>query len=398
MNADASYAIKYRYSGSSSTAAWLSTENFTACYDASDYNGLLKAFESITTTTKTEVHVTNPVVTDTLSSAVEMVLANQTASADNVEYKVPAFWVKDGSVSGTNAETSKSISDSDKGTQCTLQSVTTNDERQQIATYSLDGVDGAVTYNFGTKTITWKVASSLPSGSTKTLVYSVTAVASTDAIAKGDTDTGTHVGEYGYKSNSSATLTYDGGNKTFPHPVVVPTRKLTVSKTITGDAAEAGKAFKFQLDLSSNASTANFIDLIKQVYPDATWQADSNVITFSLTPEQLATAKSTTIKLPAGTKYQVSEEYVSGYTTKVAIDNGDAADRTKDATTKLIAATDSAQTLSNDTTVAFTNDKTMPVPTGVHRDVRPYVAAMAIALAGAALLLLENERRKRLGR
>ena len=394
--ADAAYAIKYRYSDSDESSKWLSTENFKACYEANNYSELLKAFESITTTTKTDVHVTNPVVTDQLSSAVDMVLAEQTASADSEEYEVPAFWVKDAVVSGTNNTTDTSISD--KGTQCTLQSVTTNDEGQKIATYSLDDVNGAVTYNLSTRTITWKVASSLPSGSTKTLVYSVTAVASTDAIAKGDTDTGTHVGEYGYKSNTSATLTYDGGNKTFPHPVVVPTRKLTVSKTITGDAAEAGKAFKFQLDLSSNASTANFIDLIKQVYPDATWQADSNVITFSLTPEQLATAKSTTITLPAGTKYQVSEEYVSGYTTKVAIDGGNAADRTKDVKTSLIAATDSAQTLSNDTTVAFTNDKTMPVPTGVHRDVRPYVAAMAIALAGAALLLLENERRKRLGR
>ena len=384
------YAVGYNYSDDD---GWLKTK-FDGYYTASNIETLKAALnKAISDSTSTTVDVTNPKVEDKLSSAVEIVDVSQRAEEGGT-YNVPQFWVVSNAVDETTSGNAKTETN-----RCTLQRVTKNAESNNLetATYKFGDVDDAVVYDFDTRTITWKVADSLPSGSTKTLVYSVTAVASTDAIAEGDTDTGTHSSQYGYKSNTSATLTYDGGDKTFPHPVVVPTRKLTVSKTITGDAAEAGKAFKFQLDLSSNASTANFIDLIKQVYPDATWQADSNVITFSLTPEQLATAKSTTIKLPAGTQYQVSEEYVSGYTTKVAIDNGAAADRTKGAN-NLIAATDNAQTLSNDTTVAFTNDKTMPVPTGVHRDVRPYVAAMAIALAGAALLLLENERRKRLGR
>ncbi len=180
------------------------------------------------------------------------------------------------------------------------------------------------------------------------------------------------------------------------------TKKLTVSKTVTGDAAEINKSFKFKLDLSKNRpQQIAAIKELNNTRTDLTWETVegrvTGVVAFEITPEELATAKSIDgIKLLNGTKYQLYEEAETGYVTYV----GDVQESNKRTAGEdgWIQAFNSDQTFNGtDTTVAFTNNKTMPVPTGVRKGIRPYMAALVIALAGAALLLLENECRKRLG-
>ncbi len=176
---------------------------------------------------------------------------------------------------------------------------------------------------------------------------------------------------------------------------------LTVSKTVTGDAAEINKAFTFKLDLSGNdSSKIASIKKLNEGRTDLTWEQTSDsttenpkytgVVIFTITPDKWEEAKfDDGIKLLSGTKYQLYEKAETGYVTYVE-------GKQKTAENDWIKAFDSTQTFSEAKTIAFTNHKDMPSPTGVHKDILPYVIGMGIALAGVALLLLENERRKRL--
>lgn len=263
-NGAVAYAIKYAYNAGGDLASyskWVEdADNFKKCYSPDDYTELVNALKEAVSTRKVDVHVKDPSVTDTLSDAVDMVLVEQTASTDSKKYSVPEFWVKDGIVSGTekNNESKQSVSDSDKGTKCTLQSVETNaDGTLKKATYS-NGVE----YDFAGKKITWTVATrDFGSDSTKTLVYRVEAKEpSSMTKVDGDAGTGTHAGEQGYRSNEKATLTYDTDKtKDFDHPVVVPQIKkdgyVVVKKLLTGDAYSTKDSFTFKVTVDSTKLT-----------------------------------------------------------------------------------------------------------------------------------------------
>lgn len=233
---------------------WLSS-NFDGSFTANTEKALWNALSSASGGDEV-VSVSNPVVTDQLSSAVEMVNVEQTATENEQAYSVPQFWVT-GKATGKDGSTNAKLN----ANQCKLRSVTENDDKTlATATYSFGGVNNAVVYDFSTKTITWNVADTLPSGSTKTLIYSVTAVTPTSntQLETADADTGTHSSQQGYKSNKEAKLTYDnGGEKTFPHPVVVPSTTVTITKNVVGTYVSSDRKYSFTATFSNIPTVKN---------------------------------------------------------------------------------------------------------------------------------------------
>ena len=194
---------------------------------------------------------------------------------------------------------------------------------------------------------------------------------------------------YGTNNSVAFANTYEKAKKT-----------LTIEKTVTGTGASVdSNGYTFSLGITKADGTA-LTDADKATI--ASWNTSvmtggySDTVTVKPTAVETAGKASVKITLPAGYKYQVKENKSNceNYTTTIA---GVTGEETKVGNVKYYGMKEAA-TLTADTTISFTNTYDIPTPAGIHRDILPYVISMGIALAGAALLLLENQRKRRLSR
>jgi len=190
------------------------------------------------------------------------------------------------------------------------------------------------------------------------------------------------------------TLSADKGNLNDSYPV--QTLNLAISKTVTGNQGSKDQYFKFTVNLTSPAGSADQtyaivghdVEVPQTAYNNAT----KNVETINVTNGKgsvelwLKHGQTVTIKdMLYGTSYTITESENTGYTVKSAI-TGDTTDATAN------GATASDTSLEASTTVAFTNDKQAIVPTGVI--LNSGAPIMGLLLAAALLLLVTAGKRK----
>lgn len=189
------------------------------------------------------------------------------------------------------------------------------------------------------------------------------------------------------KANFDGAITQ---NTTYYAHYVPQSGSLSVSKNVTGSAANVDQSFTFEL---SCAALAGKTFTAEGVAGSVTFD-NQGVATVQLKHGQSVTLT----EVPAGSRVAVRETGLSGNagtSSKVSINNGAAETVAKDgqtATTRKTVTIASNQTQ----TLAFTNSAEAVSATGVSLDAGPMAGLFAVAAAGAGALAASGcKRRKR---
>ena len=207
--------------------------------------------------------------------------------------------------------------------------------------------------------------------------------------------------------DENADKTAKDGKKTDGFVNTYDTNDLTLSKTVTGNQGSKDKYFKFEVTIKNAvAGTVYDVDLTS---------ADSTVIENSATnaeyvgkanPTYITVGKDGTVTtnfylqngqsikifgLAEDTAYKI-EETPEDYTPSVEITG----DKTRTADSSDVSLSDNVvydTELTEDTTVAFTNDRQGTIPTGVILSVAAPVAIGVAVLGGIVFLFIRNKKR-----
>ncbi len=149
------------------------------------------------------------------------------------------------------------------------------------------------------------------------------------------------------------------------------TNELTITKTTTGSLGDRAKQFTFTLDVTAaNGETVSFPESAEYTY-----DRETGKVTFTL-----ANGESLTLPgIPYGADFSVSEN-ADGYIAKVA--EGSAAQTESESFAK--------SGMTEDVTVNYTNSLDGAPDTGVFLDSLPYILLLAIAGAGAAVIVMRR--------
>ena len=157
------------------------------------------------------------------------------------------------------------------------------------------------------------------------------------------------------------------------------TQTITVTKTVTGNMGNINQDFTFKVTLRDNEGTA--LTVKPDGMTDEQWSPFKDG-TFTLNG---STNKSKVITVPYGASIQIEETAVSGYTTQYQVDH-DTAQQSNSC---------SINSISGDHTVAFTNDNTATIDTGVTLDFLPYVLLiLGVGVVVALWLVMSAKKRK----
>ena len=170
---------------------------------------------------------------------------------------------------------------------------------------------------------------------------------------------------------------------------------LTIAKQVTGEMGDRDKQFTFQIQLKESDGsiltgeydyTGGVMEGMTGITaPEpGTLRLEDGAADFTLSHGQTITIHG----LPVGTSYTITEPdaQADGYTVTA---NGEDAKMTRDASCN--------GTLSQDTTVTFTNEKATAVPTGIRLDTLPWLLTLACGLGGCAALCVTGKIRRRKG-
>ena len=188
------------------------------------------------------------------------------------------------------------------------------------------------------------------------------------------------------KANFDGTITQ---NTTYYAHYVPQSGSLSVSKNVTGSAANVDQSFTFELSCAALAGKTFTAEGV----------ADS--VTFNnqgVTTVQLKHGQSVTLtEVPAGSRVAVRETGLSGNartSSKVSINNGAAETVATDGQTATAPMT--VTIASNQTqTLAFTNSAEAVSATGVSLDAGPMAGLFAVAAAGAGALAASGYKRRK---
>lgn len=189
------------------------------------------------------------------------------------------------------------------------------------------------------------------------------------------------------KANFDGAITQ---NTTYYAHYVLQSGSLSVSKSVTGSAANVGQSFTFELSCAALAGKTFAAEGVVNSVPFN----DQGVATV-----QLKHGESVTLtEVPAGSQVAVRETGLSGNartSSTVSINNGAAETVATDGQTATTPKT--VAIVSNQTqTLAFTNSAEAVSATGISHDAGPMAGLFAVAVAGAgALAATGHARRKR---
>lgn len=195
-------------------------------------------------------------------------------------------------------------------------------------------------------------------------------------INGGTTSTVQYVGN---KTNSSsvATVTAEStADTSITNEYEYTNRNLTITKTVGGNMGDTNKEFEFTLTLTKdNDAYTDNLSYSKNNGTTETLRANNDAYTFSMKH-----GDSVTISIPAGYTYTVTED--SGeYTAKYKIGaNGNE-----------VTSNSATGTLTENTTIAFTNTKNVEVPNGLNHNITPYIIMVVLA-AGAGVYFVMRRR------
>jgi hypothetical protein len=166
----------------------------------------------------------------------------------------------------------------------------------------------------------------------------------------------------------------------FTNTYVPPTTKdLTITKTVTGNWADTTKAFPFTITLTDADGV-----LLEGTYQ--TSNGEQTLVDGKLTVHLKNGESFTIYDVPIGARYTVQESEAGKYSTTVTVDG------TK-ITSSVPTSVDGEIKSDEDViTVAYTNDYSVIVPTGINLDVLPYLVFVIFGL-GLGMMLLGTYRK-----
>lgn len=153
---------------------------------------------------------------------------------------------------------------------------------------------------------------------------------------------------------------------------------LTLTKKITGDAANMSDKFTFKITVNGNDDGEKYVML---------YGGNKTIITEGVEqPVELGNNESVTIYgLSESDSYTITEEYGDkvGYTTKATVNN----DEYEFANDSLTVSSASGSKISQAQNVVYINNKTSAAPTGIVMNVAPYALLVVVAVAGCFVFL-----------
>ena len=207
--------------------------------------------------------------------------------------------------------------------------------------------------------------------------------------------------------DKNADKTAKDGKKTDGFVNTYDTNDLTLSKTVTGNQGSKDKYFKFRVTIKNAVpGTVYSVDLtnadatlIKNSATKAEYLDETNPTYITVGEDGTVTTNfylqnGQSIKifgLAEDTAYEI-EETPEDYTPSVEITG----DKTRTADSSDVSLSDNVvydTELTEDTTVAFTNDRQGTIPTGVILSVAAPVAIGVAVLGGIVFLFIRNKKR-----
>ena len=207
--------------------------------------------------------------------------------------------------------------------------------------------------------------------------------------------------------DKNADKTAEDGKKTDGFVNTYDTNDLTLSKTVTGNQGSKDKYFKFEVTVKNAvAGTVYDVDLtnaddtvaensatnaeyVGKANPTSVTVGDDGTVTETFYLQNGQSIK--ILGLAEGTAYEI-EETPEDYVASARI-TGDTK-RTADSSDVALADNKVFDTeLTEDTTVAFTNDRQGAIPTGVILSVAAPVAIGVAVLGGIVFLFVRNKKR-----
>ena len=207
--------------------------------------------------------------------------------------------------------------------------------------------------------------------------------------------------------DKNADKTAEDGKKTDGFVNTYDTNDLTLSKTVTGNQGSKDKYFKFEVTVKNAvAGTVYDVDLtnaddtvaensatnaeyVGKANPTSVTVGDDGTVTETFYLQNGQSIK--ILGLAEGTAYEIEEtpeDYVAS-----AVITGDT-ERTADNSDVALLDNKVFDTeLTEDTTVAFTNDRQGAIPTGVILSVAAPVAIGVAVLGGIVFLFVRNKKR-----
>ena len=207
--------------------------------------------------------------------------------------------------------------------------------------------------------------------------------------------------------DKNADKTAENGKKTDGFVNTYDTNDLTLSKTVTGNQGSKDKYFKFEVTIKNAvAGTVYDVDLtsadgtviensatnaeyVGKANPTSVTVGDDGTVTETFYLQNGQSIK--ILGLAEGTAYEIEEtpeDYVAS-----AVITGDT-ERTADNSDVALLDNKVFDTeLTEDTTVAFTNDRQGAIPTGVILSVAAPVAIGVAVLGGIVFLFVRNKKR-----
>lgn len=203
--------------------------------------------------------------------------------------------------------------------------------------------------------------------------------------------------------NATQDLDRDNKDKNFEH--LLTTSDVTLSKNVTGNQGSRDEYFKFTVNIKGAENGTKFnVDLANA---DAT-TTKNGVNTETHDNPKLLTAgedgaltqdfwikndQSIIIQGLAGeTGYTVTEAD-NAYKTNIAV-TGDATNEAENDIAAVAAKAVTDKAVKKDTTVAYTNDKSGAVPTGIIMPIAGATSIMLIGGAGVGYFILKNKKRE----
>ena len=159
---------------------------------------------------------------------------------------------------------------------------------------------------------------------------------------------------------------------------------LKVTKKVTGLMGDKNKEFQFSVTITAptgkNLESSFSFNKNGSTASDSSYNFASNTVTFTLKDGESFSIGN----LPVGVTCTVSEIAEEGYETKI---DDKTVTKTDEKYTKAVTIS-----TSNESTVAYTNDKGGTPDMGVSLDTLPYVLVLALAGAGLVLMIARKRR------
>lgn len=171
------------------------------------------------------------------------------------------------------------------------------------------------------------------------------------------------------KANETGTIAKDTTKTaSFTNSYTPSDRNLTINKTVSGNMGEKDRAFTFTLKLSKDQTA--YTETIKDSQ-DNSYTAVNGVYSF-----ELKHGESVTFIIPYGCEYEIEENTPEDYT---------------------MTATEGSLsgTITEDTEVTVNNDRTIASPTGIFRNIFPFIMMVVVAVDAAIVFFVMYMRRKR---